>query len=450
MKKNIPRNENYTYNSENFSVNENTKYTITAEITAVKGSPFSTYIVAILLDENNTEIKRYIRWIKEFDSSPKKYKLTFSSSPKTKFLILGYRINIETPFKSDVEIDLQEPSSSLIKNTPDELDLFDDINQFLIPKLEPLNENEELLLEKKILWLCAPPRSGTTWLGTRLLNHPSNIIWNEPWLGFHLGVLRGGLTPAKDFDKKSPEGSSSVDYDQTQKKEITIKYQFDRIIDIQSTNAEYFFSPHHKNNWLPYLRKLILARTYSHAQSISKNIIIKDPVSSNGTDIISECMPNSKLLFLIRDGRDEVDSRLDMHNPGSWAKLKPFVTEKDRLDGIAYYSKLWDVNTKNIKKGFDNHNSKLKILIKYEELIKNTFEELKKIYDFLEVKISNEELKNLIGMYDFKNIPDSEKGSGKFNRSAKVGGWKDNFNKEEQSLMNSIMSETLKKFGYPV
>jgi len=198
------------------------------------------------------------------------------------------------------------------------------------------------------------------------------------------------------------------------------------------------------------MRKLILARTFSHAQSIKKNIIIKDPVGCNGTDIISQCLPNSKIIFLIRDGRDEVDSRIDMHRPNSWAKLRPLLTKKDRMQAITYYSQLWVVNTRNIMKGFVAHNPELKIILKYEDLKNNTLQELRKIYNFLKINIDDSELKNIISRHDFNNIPKSEKGEGKFNRSAKLGGWMTNFSENEKKLMNSIMRKTLEEFEYSV
>lgn len=428
LQKSISKDNALSLNSQPFQVNDNTKYSVTTEVTISKGQPFSGYFVVIMMDNLNREIGRHICWLNTINN-PKKYTLTFTTKPKTNFLILGYRINVETPVKSDVEIKLQDLSTIEIR-TSNENEQYDDITQYTVPLIKPLSNDEELEIEKKIVWLYAPPRSGTTWLGSRLLNHPSNIIWNEPWIGLHLGLLRGALMPAQDFDNK--------------------KYKFERVIDQQSVNGDYFFSPHHKNNWLPSIRTLLLTRTFSQVQTFTKNIIIKDPVGSNGTDILLEALPNSKIIFLVRDGRDEVDSRMDMHRPGSWAKLRPLLTPKSRLDAINYYSHLWVVNMNNIKRGFDNHNSKLKILIKYEELKKNTFNELKRIYDFIGVKISEEELQNLIQLYDFKNIPDSEKGVGKFNRSAKLGGWIENFNKEERNLMNSIMGQTLKKFGYSV
>ena len=92
----------------------------------------------------------------------------------------------------------------------------------------------------------------------------------------------------------------------------------------------------------------------------------------------------------------------------------------------------------------------LKLLVKYENLKENTLSELKEIYSFLNSNISENEIKKLIEIYDFEKKLDFEKGPGKFYRSAKTGGWRDNFDSAEQKTMNSIMEKTLEKFGYRV
>ena len=87
-------------------------------------------------------------------------------------------------------------------------------------------------------------------------------------------------------------------------------------------------------------------------------------------------------------------------------------------------------------------------MLKYEDLLTDTFTELKKVYEFIGVEISEDELKNIIDLYDFKKIPQFEKGPGKFNRSASLGGWRQSFNSKEQDLMHSIMKKTLNSLGY--
>lgn len=288
-------------------------------------------------------------------------------------------------------------------------------NEKSAPVLDPLTEDQEKIFEKKIVWIFGSPRSGTTWFGTQLLKYPTNIIWPEPYIGYHLGYFK-----------------------QT--------WYNDR--------NEYFFSKYYKNSWLPYIRKLILARTYSMAQSLEKNIIIKEPNGSDAADILMESMPNSKLIFLLRDGHDVVDSLMDRHRNDSWSKqipksdTKPFESQKMKNDAIKKYSAMWERITNVVWETFQKHNPELRILIKYEDLIKDTLLHLKKIYHFLGVNIDDKELLTIIERYDFKNIPKDQKGPGKFNRLAIPGTWKEKYNKEEVEIMQSIMGNTLKKFEY--
>ena len=303
---------------------------------------------------------------------------------------------------------------------------FDNIEKFEVPKLPSLKDSEEEILEKNTVWIFSPPRSGTTWLGSQLLIHPENIIWFEPWIGLHLGMLFG------------TEGS------------IGIEQAFERVYDMQSSGGPYFFSPHHKKNWMPALRKFILTREFSEAQTIEKNVIIKEPVGSHSADIIMETMPNAKLIFLIRDGRDVLESRMDMHGKGTWGNLRPLKTPEQRINAIKRYSFMWNKINERIDRAYQNHNSNLRLKVKYEELKQNTLAELRKIYDFIRVEISDEELVKKIETHDFKKIPESQRGKGKFYRAASTGSWKDNFSQEEQDLMNSIMGDRLKKMGYEI
>ena len=138
------------------------------------------------------------------------------------------------------------------------------------PSIPPLTDEQEDILEKKMIWIFGSVRSGTTWLGRDLLNHPSTIYWHEPYIGWHLDVIQ--------------------------------EWHYE---------DRYFFSKNHMNNIIPTLRKLILARTFSQVQSLSYNIVIKEPNGSGAADIIMNCFPKSKLIFLLRDGRDVIDSIID-------------------------------------------------------------------------------------------------------------------------------------------
>ena len=47
-------------------------------------------------------------------------------------------------------------------------------------------------------------------------------------------------------------------------------------------------------------------------------VVIKEPHGSQAADIILAALPRARLLFLLRDGRDVVDSELAAFSKGSW------------------------------------------------------------------------------------------------------------------------------------
>jgi len=297
---------------------------------------------------------------------------------------------------------------------------------FTVPYLPPLTSTEEDSFEKKLTWIISSGRSGSSWL-VNLLDHPNNVSWIEPFFGTHLGQI----------------GRKKIDPET--KKQVSI-----RIYDRESKRFNYFFSPSHKNNWLPALRKLILARAYSQDQTIEKNVIIKDPTASMSSDIIFECLPNSKLIYLVRDGRDNVDSHMAMHGENTFANLPPFKNKTEKIQQLKEYSYSWCEHQDRNFKVTNNRKSNMQIMIKYEDLRKDTFSEIKKIYNFLQVNVNDDDIRKIIKKNDYDSIPDSRKGQGKFVRSGLVGGWKNNFDEEEQKIMNSIMEDTLTKLGYEV
>ena len=276
-------------------------------------------------------------------------------------------------------------------------------------KIVKLTDDEENVIETKMVWVFGSPRSGSTWFANRLLRHDRNTNWSEPYIGLHLDLFR--------------------------------KWKL--------TRENYFFSDKYKEYWLPYLRKLILLRAFGIDRDIQKNVIIKEPNGSQGADIICECLPNSKVIFLLRDGRDIVDSLIDTHKENSWNEnKKPIKSNEERKELIKKYSQDWKATTEIVLNAFNNHDDNLKILVKYENLIKDTLEELKKVYQFLDLEINEEQMSKIITKFDFKNIPAEKKGSGKFNRSASPGKWRESFDNEEKKIMEEIMLKTLLKLGY--
>jgi len=287
-------------------------------------------------------------------------------------------------------------------------------------KKHELEIEEEDQLEKNLVWIFASPRSGTQWLGTQLLEY-NTVVNHGPSLGLHVGALHGG------FNNKIV-----------------------RLIEFRGDEPDYFLSKKYKDVWSYFLRKLILNRLYAQYHTLTKKIIIPDPEGSIGADIVTNCVPNSKAIILFRDGRDVVDSIIDAAKPGSWhvksRGVEP-VTPKNRIKRIGYASRRWVRQVEILEDVFEN-KLKNSMKIKYEDLRRNTLEELEKIYHFIGIEISKEKLEEIISKHSFENISKDQKGSGKVTRSASPGKWRENFSDEEKNIMLEFMGDTLKRLGY--
>jgi len=216
-------------------------------------------------------------------------------------------------------------------------------------KINELTPEEESMLEQNIVWIFASRRSGTTWLGKELLSYDTKYM-DEPLVGHHLGRL-----------------------EQT-------KTGFVRTIDQQEKRSDYFYSKKYEKIWKYYLRKLILNRVYSQFQDLSHKIIIKEPTGSFASDILANCLPASRIIVIIRDGRDVLDSVLDALQKGGWETNRGHIemTKKMKMQFITRHSKQWVKLMEVLMKTYDSHPSNKRILIRYEDLRKKYYRCFKK------------------------------------------------------------------------
>jgi len=167
----------------------------------------------------------------------------------------------------------------------------------------------------------------------------------------------------------------------------------------------------------------LLNRFYAQTKDINKKTIVKEVSAFGSADIISQVMKNSKIIILIRDGRDMVDSLLDARSKNGFMtkvgmdpigkeeakKKQGFAPIPSRNIFITNQSKGWVIRNENFFKAYQEHPTHLRYMVKYENLLSNTFEELKKLYKFIGIEISDQKLEKIIDKYNFKNIPEEKK-----------------------------------------
>jgi len=284
-----------------------------------------------------------------------------------------------------------------------------------------LTDQEESVLEKNLVWILASPRSGTTWLATELLSDYTDCF-HEPLIGQHLGWTK-------------PSGLNQV-----------------RRIDIEKNRPHYFFSEKYRFIWQLYLKKLILHRIYFQFPTLEKKIVIKEPNGSIGADIISQCLPNSKIIVMIRDGRDILASQLTALSKGGYAAAadKNFepLSGGRKSHFIKEQSIRWVELVDILMKAYQSHSDDSRLLLRYESLRENTKTELKNIFKFLDININETELEKIVSKYSFENLSSESKGIGTTRQFAIAGKWKEVFSSGEQKIIENIEKDKLLELGY--
>jgi hypothetical protein len=289
-------------------------------------------------------------------------------------------------------------------------------NKFLFAPVFSSRDWEDEL-ERNLVWVFSLPRSGSSWFAQRLLGeHGDVVVWDEPYIGAMVGA--GG------FNER----------------------HYDRF----ANRRDFIFSDFFMESWVSGLRRLILSQARVRTDRVSRKIVIKEPNGCHGSDIVMKCMPGAKLIFLSRDGRDFLDSVMARHRKGSWSGAAEHLTPEARMDAIRHYSEAWCHGMKVIGRAYENHDPNLRLLVKYEDLRLNTAEVIQKAYDFIGLDTDDKKIIETVRKHDYENVPMDEKGPLKPIRTAMVGGWKDNFSRDEKDLMHSVMRETLAGYGYEV
>ena len=288
----------------------------------------------------------------------------------------------------------------------------------------------------RLAWIFGSSRSGSTWLLRMLAELDRVIPIDDPHIGHHLGVWRP--IPLAWATAKDPP-------------------KLGTLADFKRKKRDYLFSDRFRHTWMPQLRDLISARFAAQAAQdiaavggIDRPIVVVKEPGSHAADTIMDLFPQSSLIFLLRDGRDVVDSWLDAYRDGSWATDEGAYPLDDtgRSALIRWQASVWLHRTEVVQETYARTEPKRRVLIRYEEMRADPGAALRKICATLGIEASGESLDGIAAANEFSRVPESHKGAGREIRRADPGGWATHMSREEILEMHEILAEKLNELGY--
>jgi hypothetical protein len=213
-------------------------------------------------------------------------------------------------------------------------------------------------------------------------------------------------------------------------------------------NPGFIMGEPYRRVWLDSIRNFVIEGAIARYSNLRDDqyLVIKEPNGSLGAPLLLEATPNSRLIFLIRDPRDVVASRLDAFEKGSWSSQNRDYDTLEELHAFTrHLAEDYFKVVSQVQRAYEVHPGK-KVLVRYEDLREDTSGTLKTMYAALGIEVDQAQLEAAVAKHKWEQIPDNDKGSGKFYRKAAPGGWREDLSSDQIKLVEDITSPILSEF----
>jgi hypothetical protein len=269
---------------------------------------------------------------------------------------------------------------------------------------------------QNMIWIFGTGRTGSTWLAAMMEEPEGHDVWFEPRVGTVFDPQRFQRHGGKHF----------------------------------------ILASQYKDVWLRSIRNFILDGANARFPELDGGYLaVKEPGGSVGAGLIMEALPESGMVLLIRDPRDVVASWLDATRKGGWqtrrrgegGRRAESLAETKPNAFVRRHANAYLQHVGSARRAYEAHEGR-KLVVRYEDLRADTLGTMKRMYGELNIHVEEARLAKAVEKHSWENIPEEEKGQGKFYRKATPEAWREDLTRRQVKTVERITAPLLEEF-YP-
>jgi hypothetical protein len=265
--------------------------------------------------------------------------------------------------------------------------------------------------EDRIAWIIGCGRTGSTWLSEMLAELPGIRRWHEPYFG------------------------------------RLFRHLYDRPDDVQRASS--FFAARHQAVWIEGLRELFFRVLDDRYPGFGQHaLVIKEVNTPELFDWIHPVFRSSRMVLLVRDPFDILDSYLALQKPGSWnAQFGRRDTTDEGTTAERTAAHIHEALSRALD-AFERFPEGQKRLVRYEQLLADPASALVECARLVGVEATRTEAQAAAEAHRFEKY--QKTGPLEFRRRGQAGAWRDsgNFTPAVIETSERVLGALRARLGY--